>query len=328
MPVSETTASLLFFLRELYHSFLILRSLKLNFSWSSSDTESFAALAFKRLFFFRTYFTTLVTRAFISSPSSRRFLAPCNLTRPTHPPRSVYQVEFMALYCASMTLQKFILCPRTGIGHTGKIFFFFLFLFASSSKGLAAWYEYLLWSDLADWWSSSECLFFCFVDFLHPAFGKFPQKFLGAHRTQQDPWVLGLMSRTLELSVISATSSGVRNTLARGSRLLVGVVPPQREGTSWGIRPSSQYDRWSTWYLCCKVCITPFWGTSSGAEAILAKRNEKSDTSSLTRSSCLFSFPAIDPSNQKPVALLRWPSYLSFPNVWGPVDRSWPHMIL
>ena len=66
-------------------------------------------LALFRLFGFRTAFTALATRAFSVSPSDGPFLAPWNLTRTAPPPRAVDQVDFMALDCASMTLQEFIL---------------------------------------------------------------------------------------------------------------------------------------------------------------------------------------------------------------------------
>ena len=99
---------------------------------------------------------------------------------------------------------------------------------------------------------------FCFCDFFQPVCRKFHRKFLGAHRTRRAPLVLGLMSRTLELSDIFDTPSGVKTSSDWRSRLMVGVVSLQMKGTSWGILPYRWPGRWSPWYLCWEVCITPF----------------------------------------------------------------------
>ena len=87
----------------------------------------------------------------------------------------------MDLVCASMNLHEFMLFPGPCRDHTGN--FFVLLLLASSSKGFAAWYDPLLFTDLADWWRSPDYLFFCFGNFLNPESGKFPQKSKGACRT-------------------------------------------------------------------------------------------------------------------------------------------------
>ena len=51
VPVSVNSISSLCFLRALYHSSPILRCSKLKFSFSSSELDSFVALAFKSKFF-------------------------------------------------------------------------------------------------------------------------------------------------------------------------------------------------------------------------------------------------------------------------------------
>ena len=150
-------------------------------------------------------------------------------------------------------------------GHTGDFFFLDFFLVASSSEGLAAWFDPLICTDLADWWCSPDYLFFCFGDFLHPASGIFPQQFRGSHRTRRALWGLGLRSWTLVLWVIFATPFGLRNLPSQGYHLLVGFVPPQREGTSRGTLPYCRCGRWNIGSWCCGVFTPPSWGTSSGA---------------------------------------------------------------
>ena len=134
MPVSDTSTSFLHFLSALYHYFPIFRSSKLKRSCSSSEPEFFSALYFKRLFDFIISFNALVTRAFSSSPLAGRFMVPWNLTQPAPLPRAVDQVNLIALFCAYITLHELISCPGPCRGHTGW-FFFYVFLFASSSEG-------------------------------------------------------------------------------------------------------------------------------------------------------------------------------------------------
>ena len=96
-------------MRAVCHSSPILRVLKLNYSFSSSDPNSLESLALLRLFVVKNDFIALETRAYSSSPLSRRLLASLNLTQPVPPPQAVDQVDFMALSFASMTLHEFML---------------------------------------------------------------------------------------------------------------------------------------------------------------------------------------------------------------------------
>ena len=154
MPSSGISASLLFGVQAVCHSFSILVFSKLKCSYSSSDPESLEAFALLRLFVLKTSFTVLATRAFRYLPSAGRFLTPWNLTQPTPPLQEFDQVDFMAMDCAIMALHYFVSCPGTCRGHTGKFFFFFLL--ASSSEGFAVLYDPLFCADLADWWRSLD----------------------------------------------------------------------------------------------------------------------------------------------------------------------------
>ena len=101
----------------------ILIFLGLKFSRSSSNMALCLYIAFERLFCFRTCCKVLVTIAFRSWTLNKRFLAPWNRTQPAPLPREVYQVDFMALACACITLHEFILCPGTCRDHTGSFIF-------------------------------------------------------------------------------------------------------------------------------------------------------------------------------------------------------------
>ena len=188
-------------------------------------------------------------------------------------PRYVNKVDFTALDCASINLHEFILCPGLCRGHTGR-FWFFDFLFASSSKGFAVWFDPLLCADLADWWHSSDCLFF-FGDLPHPACGKFTWHFLDARRAWQAPRVPGLTNQTPGWSVLFAIPLGVEIPLSWGSCRQVGVVRPHREVNYRGTPPSCQSGRWIIWSLCHWACTTPFGGISSVSKAPLAEINEQ-----------------------------------------------------
>ena len=104
--------------------------------------------------------------------------------RPAPMPQAVDQVDFMALACASMTLYEFMLFPGTYRGHTGKFFFYLLFLLASSSKGFVDWCDPLLCTNLADWWHSPDFVLLCFVLVIYFTLRlKFPHQYRGARRT-------------------------------------------------------------------------------------------------------------------------------------------------
>ena len=162
MPFSGTSALLLCGMRTVCNYYPILRVLKLKWSYSYYEPDSLEALAFLRLSVIRTDFIALATRAFSSSPSAGRFLAPWNLTRPALSLWAVHQVDFMALDCAIMNLHKFISLPGPFRGHTCDFFFLVFFLVAPSSEEFAARFDPLIYADLADWWRSLDWLFVLF----------------------------------------------------------------------------------------------------------------------------------------------------------------------
>ena len=132
-----TYASFFRFLLALPHSSQML----LKFSWYLSDPEVCAVVSFTLLFYFRTSFTSLTTRSSIAWPSDGRFLAPLNWTRPAPPLWTVNQVDFIALDCACITFQKFILWLVPYRGYTGRFLFLVLVFdsfFGSSSKVFTA----------------------------------------------------------------------------------------------------------------------------------------------------------------------------------------------
>ena len=126
VPFSGTSNLLIRFLWVLYHSSPILRSSNLNFSYSSSEPESFLPLAIKLLFIL---FTAFVTRAFRYSPSAGRFLVPWNLKLSAPSPRADKKVDLIYLAWSCMILHEFISCPSPCRRHTGW-FFLFCFLIA------------------------------------------------------------------------------------------------------------------------------------------------------------------------------------------------------
>ena len=80
------------------------------------------------VYFFRTFLTLLVTSAFSYLPSVGSFLAPWKLMRPAPPPWAVEQVDLIALDCARMNLQEFMLFPGPCRGPTGQFLLFLLFV--------------------------------------------------------------------------------------------------------------------------------------------------------------------------------------------------------
>ena len=150
-------------------------------------------------------------------------------------------------------------------------------------------------------------VFFCFGDFLHPASGIFPQQFRGAHRIQRDPWGLRLRSQTLGLWLLFATPSVGRTLPTRGSRLLVGIVPRQKAGTSRGTQPSRRCGRWNIRSWCCRACTAPSWGTSSGAEASWEEKSGRLGSSSLTHSLHLSLSPSFGTYIRTLVGLIQQP---------------------
>ena len=125
-----------------------------------------------------------------------------------------------------------------------------------------------------------------------------------------------------------STPLGVRTPLSWRYHILVGVVCPQREGTFQVILPYHQPSRWNPWFSCREVCVTPFRGTYSGAEVLLAEINWKSDPSWLTLSLCLFPFPSLETYAQKLVALLQQPNSCSSQTSWVPLTGPVPRLFL
>ena len=151
----------------------------------------------------------------------------------------------------------------------------------------------------------------CFVDFLHPASGLFPQQFRGAHRTWQALWDLGFRSQTLGLWVLFVAPLRGRTIPTRGYRLLVGVVLRRKAGTSWGTRPYRRCGRWNivSWFR--GACTASSWGTYSGGEALWEGKSGRWGPSSLTHSLHLSLSPSLEPSVRKLAGLLRRPGSVS-----------------
>ena len=182
----------------------------------------------------QTDFTALATRSFgqalIGALETNAAYAATVSGQPS-------RLHFFGLYKHDLSQVHIVTRAMQG---SHRWFFLFGFLFVSVRFPIGSQPDLTLCSALT-------CLivgihwtawFSCFGDFLPPASVIFPRNFWGAHRTRWSPWGLGLQSRTPGWWVLFTTTSGVRTLPARGSCLLVGIVPPQREDTSRVTWPS------------------------------------------------------------------------------------------
>ena len=207
------------------------------------------------------------------------------------------------------------------------VFLLVFSLLSSSSEGFADWYDPLLCADLEDCLRSPGCLFFCFGDFLHLAFGIFPPRFWGAHRKRRSPWGLGLRIQTLIFWVLSVTTLRGRTLPTLGSRLLVGIVLRRKAETSQGNRLSCRCGRWSRISWCRGDFKYPFWGTSYGAGAPWEGKWEMN--SFINNTKCVFvSVPLSRDFCSNTCRYSPTTRFRIIPNFWGPVEKSWPLVIL
>ena len=89
-----------------------------------------------------------------SSPLTGHLLAPTNLTRPPTLTHEDDQFNFIDLACVCINLHGFISCPGVRRGQVGLLLLLLDLIFASSSEGLAVWFDPLLLSDYANWFIS------------------------------------------------------------------------------------------------------------------------------------------------------------------------------